>query len=1179
MKLYQNIALKIPAFNELVSSINANNRSTLVVGLSHIHKAHFSYSLASLFNSPMLIITEDEQSARRLCEDINAMFYNPLEDQGNYNTFAHLFPTKDFTFRSVDGVSKEYEHIRLGVLSQVNNNECPIVVAPIEAVIQHTIPPQSLRNKTFTISSNGSYNLAELTQSLQKSGYVRRPQVDGIAQYSLRGGILDIYPSDAQSPVRIDFWGDEVDQMAYFDIATQRKTDSLDEIRIIPVVETLFESTDELTSKIKSLLATTKHGKAKECLNRDLLKLSSDIEMNSLDKYYSLAYERSANLLDYFPDAMVIVNEVATIKERVKTVLWQHHEDIKILLEEGELTKGIDTFYDSFAQISASFKDHTVLYFDTFAKSNVEERFQRLITINPLQNSSWSGEVKLLEEDVLPLLHQGYSVVVLAGTPKAANTLALDLQSHGITAEYYTDTTEIDSNMVYILSNSLSSGFEYPDAKISLITLLKHTAVTKRKERFKKGKVLQNLSDLEKGDAVVHVTHGIGIFDGIHKMELQGITKDYIKINYAGSDTLYIPVTQLDLVSKYVGPKEDKGVKLNKLNSTDWQKTKTRVKAAVNEMADELIRLYAERAKVKGYTFSPDTVWQNEFEERFEYQETGDQLRSIAEIKKDMEASTPMDRLLCGDVGFGKTEVAVRAAFKCVMDSKQCALLCPTTILAWQHFQSITKRIGDFPITIELLSRFRSPKQIKETLRRLRRGDVDIVIGTHRLIQKDVEFKDLGLAIIDEEQRFGVTHKERFKEVFKSVDMLSLSATPIPRTLNMALTGIRDMSTIEEAPQDRHPVQSYVMEHDYSIIAEAIRKELRRDGQLYYIHNRIETIEVCANKIAHFVPEARIGIAHGKMDEKELSIIWKQLLERDIDILVCTTLIETGVDVPNCNTLVIEDADRMGLSQLYQLRGRIGRSNRRAFAYFTFRQGKVLSEIATKRLNAIREFTKFGSGFNIAMRDLEIRGAGNILGTRQHGHMEAVGYDMYLRLLNEAVSVKKGETKPTASLECVIDVKADAYIPESYIDDMLQRIDIYRKIATIQNEEDMSDILDELIDRFGEPPVSVKSLVDVALLRNTLAINGINEVTQQGASLLLYSNSISMDTVKMIITGIPKRVTIHSGKKSYICVKLSADSNPITTLREVVSILLKVETPPDATKDTKQNEEDRKNAN
>ncbi len=1156
MNLYQNIALKLPAFNELLDSLKHNNKASLVVGLSHIHKAHFTYSLASVLNEPFLVITEDEQTARRLTDDINAMHKNPLEQGGDDSQFAYLFPTKDFTFRSVDGVSREYEHIRLGVLSRVLNGECGVVIAPIEAVLQHTIPPSVLSEDTFTISADKSYNISELTSKLQKSGYVRRPQVDGIAQYSLRGGILDIYPSDSPYPVRIDFWGEDIDQMGYFDIESQRKTDPLSSIRIIPVVETLFESSEVLKDKIEKLIKKTKNPKAKECLNRDLSKISADIELNALDKYLPVAYETQCNLLGYFPKNKIIVNEISTIKERVKTILWQHHEDIKTLLEEGELVKDISIFYDEFAVVANELSRHQTVYLDTFAKSNVGESFQKLITINPLQNSGWGGELKLLSEDIKPLLHQSYAVVVLAGTPKAANNLANDLSAQGIKASYVTHNTDVVTGQVSVLSNAISSGFEYPDIKVSLITLLKHTAISKRKTRFKKGKVIQSLTDLEKGDAVVHVAHGIGIFEGIHKMELQGITKDYIKISYAGSDQLYIPVTQLDLVSKYIGPKEDKSLKLNKLNSTEWQKTKTRVKAAVNEMADELIRLYAERAKVKGYSFSPDTVWQNEFEERFEYQETGDQLRSIAEIKGDMEASTPMERLLCGDVGFGKTEVAVRAAFKCVMDSKQCALLCPTTILAWQHYQSITKRIGDFPINIELLSRFRTPKQIKETLKKLKKGEVDIIIGTHRLIQKDVEFKDLGLAIIDEEQRFGVSHKERFKEVFKSVDMLSISATPIPRTLNMALTGIRDMSTIEEAPQDRHPVQSYVVEHDYLIIAEAIRKELRRDGQLYYIHNRIETIELCASKISHFVPEAKIGIAHGKMDEKELSLIWRQLLEREIDILVCTTLIETGVDVPNCNTLIIEDADRMGLSQLYQLRGRIGRSNRRAFAYFTFRQGKVLSEIATKRLNAIREFTKFGSGFNIAMRDLEIRGAGNILGTRQHGHMEAVGYDMYLRLLNEAVSVKKGEAKPIASLECTIDIKSDAYIPQHYIDDTLQRIEVYRKIATIQSEEDVTDVLDELIDRFGDPPSSVKSLVDVALLRNTLAINGINEVTQQGSNLLLFSTSISMDVVKKIIEGLKKRVHVNSGKRSHIAVKLSEDNNPITTLREIVAILL-----------------------
>ncbi len=544
-----------------------------------------------------------------------------------------------------------------------------------------------------------------------------------------------------------------------------------------------------------------------------------------------------------------------------------------------------------------------------------------------------------------------------------------------------------------------------------------------------------------------------------------------------------MPVTQLDLVSKYIGPKDDGKVKLNKLHSTEWQKTRSRVKKAVEDMADELILLYAQRSQAKGFAFREDTEWQKDFEQHFPFIETDDQLRCVEEIKADMEKQMPMDRVLCGDVGFGKTEVAMRGCFKAVMDSKQCAILCPTTILAWQHFQSFTKRFEGFPVTIEVLSRFRNPKQQKEIIKRLKEGRIDIIIGTHRLVQKDIEFKDLGLAIVDEEQRFGVRHKERFKEMFTNVDMLTLSATPIPRTLNMAISGIRDMSTIEQAPQDRHPVQSYVLEHDMGIIGDAIKKELRRGGQVYYIHNKIETIDMCASRILAEVPDARIAVAHGRMEEREITEIWRQLIEREIDVLVCTTIIETGVDVANCNTLVIENADKMGLSQLYQLRGRVGRSNRRAFAYFTFTRGKVLTEIANKRLSAIREFTKFGSGFRIAMRDLEIRGAGNILGAKQHGHMESVGYDMYLRLLSEAIAEKKGETKQAQTYECLIDLRLDAHIPEDYIEDTTQRIDIYRKIATIKSHEDSLDVTDELIDRFGEPPKAVLSLIDVAFLR------------------------------------------------------------------------------------------------
>ena len=685
----------------------------------------------------------------------------------------------------------------------------------------------------------------------------------------------------------------------------------------------------------------------------------------------------------------------------------------------------------------------------------------------------------------------------------------------------------------YLRTGCLSGGFDYPDIGCAAITQMKAMSAKKRKSRHKAGEEIKSLSDIQTGDLVVHAMYGIGRFSGIKNIETNGVTKDYITIKYAGTDVLYVPVTQLDLVSRYIGPRDDGAVKLNKLNSMEWTKTRNKVKSAVKDMAEELTKLYAQRQMAKGFAFSPDNDWQADFEERFDYQETDDQLRSIQEIKSDMEKPSPMDRLLCGDVGFGKTEVALRAAFKCMLDNKQVAILVPTTVLAWQHYQTAIKRFEHFPVKVELLSRFRKPKEQQQIIRELNRGTIDLIIGTHRLVQKDVKFKDLGLVIIDEEQRFGVAHKEKFKETFKGVDVLTLSATPIPRTLNMAMSGIRDMSVIEEPPMDRHPVQTYVIEHNMGVIAQAISKELRRGGQVYYIHNRVETIMMTANKLQEMLPDARIAFAHGQMPEEELSEIWRQLCDREIDILVCTTIIETGVDVPNVNTLIIEDADRLGLSQLYQLRGRVGRSNRRAFAYFTFRRGKVLTEVAAKRLDAIREFTQFGSGFRIALRDLEIRGAGSILSGKQHGHMEAVGYDMYLRLLNEAIAEQKGEALPPSPEDCLVDISIDAFIPDHYIENLSQRIDCYRKIASIGNEEDSRDVIDELIDRYGDPPKSVLGLVNVALTRNTASKLGIKEITQRGDKVLFFVKTAEVEQIQALYGAYKNRIRFFDGEKPY----------------------------------------------
>ena len=1149
MKLYSNIAQRLPQFQQMVEHLRQNETPVLTVGLSDIHKAHFIYAASKELEKPILVITDDEAAARRMCDDINIM-------EGGSESYAMVYPARDYVFRQVETASKEYEHLRIGVLSRILTGQCSICFCSADALLQHTIPPKELENRTFTIDSDCSYDLNELIEKLLRAGYVRRPQVEGTAQFSVRGGILDILPPNSDFPVRIEFWGDEIDTMSYFDLENQRRTDPLSHIMITPAGECLFDSREELIERITQIKKRVKHQQAQDKLQADIDRLKTDLELYSLDKYLPIAYEKSATLLDYFKNnTCLFISEYVSFKERAKAGLWQHREDLKVLFEDGELCKGLDRFYDELPYIQQRFEDFRTVYLDTFARGSSDVRYRSILSVNPVQTSNFSGELKVLYEDIQPLVENGYCVAVLAGTEKAAVSLSRDLQKMGLQSEYVKDLKFLSIGRVYVLAGNISSGFEYPEIKFSLISTNKSHMIKPKKGKYKKGKQIRSLDDLSNGDLVVHISHGIGVFDGIKKIDLHGIVKDYIKIKYAGADTLYVPVTQLDLVSKYIGPREDGKIKLNKLNSGEWQKTKSRVKKACADMADELIALYAERMQAKGHPFSEDTPWQKEFEEHFPYDETEDQLRCIDEIKEDMERAVPMDRLLCGDVGFGKTEVALRAAFKCVTDGKQCAILCPTTILAWQHFQNTVQRFENYPVRIALMSRFRSPKQIKETLKQLKTGEVDIVIGTHRIVQKDVEFHDLGLAIIDEEQRFGVAHKERFKEMFKGVDMLTLSATPIPRTLNMAMSGIRDMSTIEQAPQDRHPVQTYVLEHDMGIIGDAIKKELRRNGQVYYIHNRVETIEMCAAKIKDIVPDAVIGVAHGKMSENELSDIWRKVMQKEIDILVCTTIIETGIDVKNCNTLIIENADYMGLSQLYQLRGRVGRSNRRAFAYFTFQRGKVLSEISTKRLEAIREFTTFGSGFRIALRDLEIRGAGSILGGKQHGHMEAVGYDMYVKLLSEAIAQKKGQQPEQKTYECLIDVQLNAHIPESYIENLSQRIDIYKKIASIKNVDDKMDLLDELIDRFGDVPPTVETLLEVALLRNTLASYGFKEINQKAQSLLLIPENLNLEIANKLMSGIRGRVLVNASQKPYITVKLSKNGGVVGTLKEIAGVL------------------------
>lgn len=1145
-------ALKLTReYKELTSAFRTGKVPAVLTGVSGIHKATVIYSLASEHSKKVLLIASDDAESMRFFEDLTSMGLN-----------CAIYPLRDFSLRDAAGSSHEYERKRLEVLNKLSRDDIDCVIATADAALQYTIPMDELKKRCIKLYAGQEISIDEVLNYLAVCGYQRDDQIDGTGQFSHRGGIVDFFPPGTDNPIRIEFWGDEIDTISYFDPETQRRTDPVDSVSIYPSVEVLPESPSLLSKRIMEHAETLRGKnapKAKAILQNEAEKIKNGIHIGSIDKFISFIYEKPSTLVDYFnaEDSILVLSEGNNIKEKIRTTLWQWGEDIKSYLSEGVLCKGLDKYTEDWPYLLKKCEDIPSLHADTFARGSYEIPTRTLINMTAKQLSVWGGSTQLLIEDLEAILNKKQRCVVLAGTERTAKTLAEDLRKVGIPAGYFDSVSSVNKGTVAVTKGTLSAGFEYPSADFSLLTHGKinlSSQSRKRKKRDKNSKEIYSLAELTVGDYVVHSNHGIGIFEGIHKMDIHGIVKDYIKIRYAKNDTLYVPVTQLDMVSKYIGPREDAGVTLHRLGGTEWQKSKAKVRTAVKDIAKELIKLYAERMQMKGYAFPEDTEWQHDFEAHFPYDETEDQLRCIDEIKSDMESEHPMDRLLCGDVGFGKTEVALRAAFKCVTAGKQCAILVPTTILAWQHYQSILKRMEGFPVDVELLSRFRNAKQQDEILKKLKRGSIDIIVGTHRLVSKDVKFRDLGLVIIDEEQRFGVAQKEKLKDVCKSADILTLSATPIPRTLNMALSGIRDMSVIEEAPHDRHPVQTYVMEHDTGVIIDALNRELRRGGQAYYLHNDVASINNVAASIQKKIPDARIGVAHGKMGEQQLSEVWRQLIDHEIDILVCTTIIETGVDVSNANTLIIDNADRMGLSQLHQLRGRVGRSTRRAYAYFTFTKDKSLSEIAQKRLSAIREFTEFGSGFKIAMRDLEIRGAGNILGGEQHGHMESVGYDMYIKLLNEAVALLKGENPPPADKECTVDMQIQAHIPESYIESTNLRLDVYRRIADIKSFDESVDVVDELIDRFGEPPAAVKGLIDVALLRNMATMLGITEIKQQNGNVLLYSETFDMQKVYKLIGGMKGRVLLNAGSKPYISIKLK-NQDPLTVLEDALKLM------------------------
>ncbi len=1127
-------------YKSLLKEVEGGRLPVVCTGLSSVHKAAVISALNSHQKRKIVVITPDEASATEITADLLEMGNNCLN-----------FPSRDYCIGNITGYSKEYEHKRIDTLSKLLGGDFGVLTISLDAALQHTIPKEILKNSIFTLKTGDEITTKALTEKLLTAGYARSEACEGLGQFSVRGGIFDIFPANSQTPYRIEFWGDEIDSISAFDTESQRRTESVEQITISPACEVLYNG-NTLAE------ALTKYKTQKGLSSDQIKQLEADINAleNGIsippDRYLPLIYPKNNTIFDYLADVVLVLCESGNIAERFKSIEAQTQADIQNFLEEGFLSNKTAELWLS-KTVFWNYCQNSVIL-ENFPRNGYEIKLKDIINFNLKRSSAWSGDINFLIEDISYTINNKGSVVILAGEKRGCEVLTNALQEKGVNA-IFSLNPEIIDGLVTVTTGGLSSGFEISSCKFSLITH-RYIAGEKKKNRkiHKSGKEIGSLDELKKGDYVVHEAHGIGIFDGINRLTNAGVTKDYIKIKYAKSDVLYVPVTQLDLVSKYIGSATEGGIKLNRLGGAEWQKTRTRVKAAVKNMAKQLTALYAKRMAIKGYAFSPDTDLQNDFERRFEYDETDDQLRCINEIKNDMEKPVPMDRLLCGDVGFGKTEVALRAAFKCISEGKQCVLLVPTTILAMQHYNTIIRRFGDMPVTVKLLNRFVAPKQQEKIISDLRCGRVDMVVGTHRLISRDVKFKDIGLVIIDEEQRFGVAQKEKLKEDYPFVDILTLSATPIPRTLNMAMSGLRDMSTLDEAPGDRHPVQSYVLEYNLGVITDAIRKEIRRGGQVYYLHNRIDDIDKCAIRLKQKMPELNIGIAHGKMSEDELSTVWRQLLEHEIDLLVCTTIIETGIDVPNANTLIIEDADKMGLSQLHQLRGRVGRSPRRAYAYFCFTRNRQLSDIASKRLEAIREFTEFGSGFKIAMRDLEIRGAGSILGGEQHGNMESVGYDMYLKLLSQAVNEENG-ILPEDDIPCTIDLNVSAHIPESYISSLPSRLGIYKRIAAIKNDDDASDVIDELCDRFGEPPKAVMGLIDIAILRNKAANAKIAEITSNTTSAILHINSIDTTVMAKLSEHFGSRFMLNATDKPVYTIKLLKNQKMSDFITELANSL------------------------
>lgn len=1143
----------LSSYSKILEDIKEDISPISTYGIIDENLSHIIYAIKEHTGRQTLLITYDELRGKKLYEDIIGYGYENVS----------LFPKREIMFYDVDASSYESSYERLKVMSELAVNKDMIIIVSLEALLDKVPTPLIFEKYTQKIDMETSIDLKSLVKNFIDAGYERVHMVEAVGQFSIRGGIIDFFPPNALNPYRVELFDTEVDSIRTFDFLTQRSIDMCDSVTIPPAKEIIIvdEYKDEILKNLEEDLKNSSANKrGKEKFNKHIGLLKENTYMSYRDMIIPyIPKEFIGSIFDFLKeDALVILDETKRIEKKAKDLQYNFSIKFADLLEAGEVLPAHMHIEYDYWNIIPKIKEKTILTNSTLLKGDASFRPKSIYNFSVKSMTKYHNKMEILKEDLDYYKYRGYKIIILMGSKERGIRLVETLEEFSVESTFVEDrSTEIKSNQIFITKGNIQGGYEYPALKLMVLSENEIFGVQKKSPR-KKAKKSKNktitLSDLNIGNFVVHENHGIGRYEGIEQLDIQGVIKDYLTIRYKGEDKLYVPIDQMNLIQKYIGADSIKP-KVNKLNSGEWKRTKTRARAAVEDMAQDLLDLYAKRENIQGYSFSKDSLWQREFEDLFPYEETEGQLNSVIEIKKDMESSRPMERLLCGDVGFGKTEVALRGAFKALTDGKQVAILVPTTILAQQHYNTMMERFKDFPINVAMLSRFRTPKEQKMSIEGLKRGYVDIVVGTHRLLSKDIAFKDLGLLIIDEEQRFGVKHKEKLKQLKENVDVLTLTATPIPRTLHMSLVGVRDMSVIDEPPEDRYPIQTYVVEYNEEMIRDAILKEINRGGQVYFVYNRVETIDRMASKLRELVPEASFTVGHGQMGERELEKVMVDFFDKQQDVLVCTTIIETGLDIPNVNTIIIFDADKMGLSQLYQLRGRVGRSNRVAYGYFVYEKNKVLTEVAEKRLQSIKEFTEFGSGFKIAMRDLEIRGAGNLLGLQQHGHIESIGYDLYVKFLGESIRKLKGEVVEEV-VDTAIDISVDGYIPSDFILDEEQKIEVYKKIATVEDLEDYRELIDELIDRFGDIPIEVENLMDISYIKSLASKNNINNISEVRGDIkleLVNTDSLSINLIDDLNTTYGRRISFDLSSTPYINFKPRED-----LLKELIALNEKI---------------------